>query len=66
MIREFECEKCNNTVEVWENFDTIPLCCNKCGGKIKKIISKSSFVLKGSGWAFDNYGSKTKNKTNNN
>jgi putative FmdB family regulatory protein len=29
----------------------------KCGKKCKRLISASSFILKGSGWAKDGYGS---------
>lgn len=30
----------------------------KCGEKMKRIISASSFILKGSGWARDGYAGK--------
>lgn len=32
--------------------------CEKCGGTTHQIISGSTFVLKGNGWARDGYGSK--------
>jgi len=31
-----------------------------CGGKTRKIITRSSFVLKGDGWASDGYGGGSK------
>lgn len=65
MIKEFECEDCGKIVEVWEQFDEVPTSCLDCGGNINKIISKSSFHLKGSGWYATEYGNKS-NKENKN
>lgn len=30
--------------------------CEKCGGETEQIISTTSFVLQGTGWARDGYG----------
>ena len=61
-VYEFECS-CGNETESLEPMGTKTIKCKNCGKDMKKIISKSSFILKGSGWAFDNYGSvKTKKK----
>jgi putative FmdB family regulatory protein len=55
-IYEYVCEKCgkkyNVIFKIDEDQKTIP--CD-CGHKEKKIISVSSFVLKGTGWAKDGY-----------
>jgi len=64
LIKEFECKECSNIIEVWTGFDKEPFVCNECGGEMKKIISKNSFHLSGSGWAFDNYGLKDTKKIN--
>jgi predicted nucleic acid-binding Zn ribbon protein len=37
--------------------------CPDCGGKLKKLISQSSFILKGSGWYVTDYA--RKNNSNN-
>jgi len=63
-IYEFSCE-CGNEREDLVSVGTEHIKCKECGKDMKKIISRSNFILKGSGWAFDNYGSKNvkKNKT---
>lgn len=60
-IYEFEC-KCGILKEELVSIGTETINCEKCGKEMKKIISRSSFHLKGSGWAFDNYGLKEKKK----
>ncbi len=57
-IREYKCTKCGDTTEVIQKINEKPLeTCSKCGGKLEKLISNSSFVLKGSGWYKTDYGS---------
>lgn len=57
-IYEYECEKCHEISEALQHFSDPPLTtCEKCGGPLHKLISKSSFHLKGSGWYADGYGS---------
>jgi len=36
--------------------------CPECGGGCKLVISQTSFVLKGGGWAKDGYGDAFKGK----
>lgn len=62
-IHEFECE-CGNTKEELVPMGTTSIKCEKCGKDMDKVISKSSFILKGSGWAVDNYNHKTTKKVN--
>ena len=64
-VYEFECE-CGNVLESLVPMHTKTIICENCGKDMKKIISRSSFILKGSGWAFDNYGSKVVKKPTNN
>ncbi|RZD17317.1 MAG: zinc ribbon domain-containing protein [Candidatus Acididesulfobacter guangdongensis] len=60
-IREYKCTKCGDTTEVIQKINEKPLeVCSKCGGKLEKLISNSSFVLKGSGWYKTDYGSGSK------
>ena len=57
-IREYKCKDCGNYVEVIQGINEKPLeKCEKCGGKLEKLISNSSFVLKGSGWYKTDYAS---------
>ena len=58
-----ECPACGNKVELIQRVkDPNPVC--SCGaGPMKKLISKTSFILRGSGWAKDLYVKKpTRNK----
>ena len=57
-IREYKCKDCGNYIEVIQGINEKPLeKCEKCGGKLEKLISNSSFVLKGSGWYKTDYSS---------
>ncbi|MBN2123204.1 MAG: zinc ribbon domain-containing protein [Deltaproteobacteria bacterium] len=57
-IYEFECTKCGHLAEVWQSFSDAPLTkCERCNGKMKKLISQSTFHLKGSGWYVTDYAS---------
>ena len=57
-IYEYECEKCGNVEEIVQKVSDQPLeSCTSCSGKVHKLISQSSFHLKGGGWYADSYGS---------
>ena len=64
-IYEFKCI-CGEEKEVLVPMGTETMICGACGKTMRKVISNSSFILKGAGWAFDSYGLKPKKKTNNN
>ena len=56
MIYEFKCDNCHITEENLPiNSKKETTKCNICGREAKRIISKSSFILKGKGWAKDGY-----------
>lgn len=58
-IYEYECSKCGHQMEVWQKFSDKPLGkCELCNGKLKKLISQSTFHLKGTGWYVTDYASK--------
>lgn len=58
-IYEYECEKCGEIVEAFQNFSEKPLKkCGHCSGKLHKIISHSTFHLKGTGWYVTDYAGK--------
>lgn len=55
-IYEYQCEDCGVIVENWQKISDPPLeKCESCGGRMKKLISQSSFHLKGSGWYVTDY-----------
>ena len=59
-IYEYECEKCGKVHEAWQKISDAPLDkCEQCKGKLHKLISRSSFHLKGSGWYATDYGGKS-------
>lgn len=56
-IYEYECQACKEIVEKWQSLAEQPLTtCPNCAGALKKLISQSSFQLKGGGWYADGYG----------
>ncbi len=58
-IYEYECENCGRHLEVWQKITDDPLTtCEACGGKLHKLISQSSFILKGTGWYVTDYARK--------
>jgi putative FmdB family regulatory protein len=63
-IYEYECRKCKAHVEVLQKITDKPLTkCRKCGGRLEKQWSSTSFQLKGTGWyATDYAGKKTEAK----
>jgi len=66
-IYEYRCEKCGKTNEFFQKPSDPPMMtCPECGAdSLKKLISSTSFQLKGSGWYATDYKSKPKeeNKT---
>lgn len=58
-IYEYECLKCGKTTETMQRFSDPQLTeCPKCNGKLRKLISMSTFHLKGSGWYTTDYAGK--------
>ena len=63
-IYEYECTRCGRVEEIFQKFSDKPLTkCKKCSGKLHKLISQSTFHLKGTGWYATDYAS-TSNPTN--
>jgi len=55
-IYKYKCEKCGSQVEVIQKISDAPLKrCSKCRGKLEKLVSRTSFQLKGSGWYATDY-----------
>lgn len=58
-IYEYECRKCNAHIEVMQKMADKPLVkCTKCGGRLEKQWSSTSFQLKGTGWYVTDYAAK--------
>lgn len=61
-IYEYECLACGKLHEIVQRHTDLPLLeCSSCGGNMRKLISQSSFVLKGTGWYKTDYASSDKN-----
>ncbi len=62
-IYEYACKTCEKTIDVLQKVsDPTPETCSACGaqGSLSKVVSRSSFVLKGGGWYSDLYSSTKK------
>jgi putative FmdB family regulatory protein len=60
-IYEYECTKCGTIEEALQKFSDKPLTrCRHCKGKLTKLVSQSTFHLKGSGWYATDYANKSK------
>lgn len=59
-IYEYRCGSCGHEFEQMVKMSDPAPACPKCGaGEVKKLVSASSFVLKGGGWYKDHYGLKS-------
>ena len=57
-VYEYECKACNKVFEVQQKMAENPLTtCPDCEGEVIKLMSMSSFQLKGGGWYADGYAS---------
>lgn len=62
-IYEYVCKQCGKLSDVLQKLtDPPPEACPGCGAKgpLERVISRTSFVLKGGGWYSDLYGSSKK------
>ena len=65
-VYEYECSQCEKIHEVQQKISDDPLTvCPDCGGELKKLISMSSFQLKGGGWYADGYSGPSNGKGKN-
>jgi putative FmdB family regulatory protein len=63
-IYEYICEKCGSHVEAIQKVSDAPLKrCQKCRGKLEKVVSRTSFQLKGGGWYLSDYSRKSAPET---
>ena len=68
-IYEYECDKCGVTFEAIQVISAKPLktckglgCNDKDNGKVRRLVSASGFILKGSGWYTSEYPSASRKK----
>jgi len=55
-IYEYRCGKCKRVHEVLQKMGDKPLKkCSECSGPLEKLISRTSFQLKGTGWYATDY-----------
>lgn len=58
-IYEYQCGACDTVFEEWQSgFEEREEECPECGTASKRMISNTSFVLKGSGWYVTDYAGK--------
>ena len=58
-IYEYKCKKCGKEFEMFQGVaDPVAKSCKFCRGPVHKMMSLSSFHLKGSGWYATDYGGK--------
>ncbi len=56
-LYEYECSSCGKVSEVMQKFSDPPMTqCSHCKtGKVNRLMSRTSFQLKGSGWYASDY-----------
>lgn len=66
-IYEYECDKCDAVFEAMQAISAKPLktckglgCNDKDNGKVRRLVSASGFILKGSGWYTSEYPSEAR------
>jgi putative FmdB family regulatory protein len=66
-IYEYECNKCGAVFEAMQAISAKPLktcnglgCDEKDNGKVRRLVSASGFILKGSGWYTSEYPSEAR------
>jgi len=60
---EYQCDKCGRTFEVRQRISAPPLkTCETCGGAVRRLISSTTFILKGEGWYVTDYPSAARKK----
>ena len=60
-IYEYQCQKCGTFEATQKITDKALTKCPSCKGKVKKLISNTSFQLKGTGWYVTDYARKGQN-----
>ena len=62
-IYEYQCKACGREFEYQQRMaDPDKTVCENCGGELERLISRTAFQLKGSGWYKDLYSSSKPDK----
>jgi putative FmdB family regulatory protein len=64
-IYEYECRQCHEVSDTLQKIgDPAPPTCPRCGAEntLSRLVSRTSFVLKGGGWGSDLYASSSAKK----
>ena len=64
-IYEYRCKECHQLFEEWSKHiedDGVQHSCPICKGAAVRLMSNTSFALKGSGWYVTEYGSRSNNR----
>lgn len=55
-LYEYQCDQCHEIFEVMQKFSDTPLeMHDKCGGRVRRLISAPALQFKGSGWYITDY-----------
>lgn len=58
-LYEYQCEQCKAHFEKIQKFSDPPLTrCEKCGGKVERLLSSPAIQFKGGGWYITDYARK--------
>jgi putative FmdB family regulatory protein len=64
-IYEYSCKKCGKVFELQQSIKDPPLSHHEgCGGEVKRLISPSGFILKGTGWYATDYKKSSQKEAN--
>ncbi|MBI4509467.1 MAG: zinc ribbon domain-containing protein [Deltaproteobacteria bacterium] len=65
-IYEYACNSCNHRFETWQRMTESPVDeCPSCrGGQVRRLISATTFSLKGTGWYATDYKSGSSSNDN--
>ena len=59
-LYEYRCTKCGTHFERIQKFSDAPLTkCEKCGGKLERLLSSPAIQFKGTGWYVTDYARKS-------
>jgi len=59
-LYEYQCLKCGALIEKIQKFSDPPLAtCEKCGGKLERLLSAPAIQFKGTGWYITDYARKS-------
>ena len=63
-LYEYQCQQCKAHFEKIQRFSDPPLSnCERCGGKLERLVSPPAIQFKGSGWYITDYARKSAQET---